>query len=801
MLRSFVAVLDALSVPLKNCAWHVKNRYRSHNMSSTSTPCDVNKSLPTVQLSTSAPLSSPSNGRCSDERLVQTSAEAPGATSPISTAIVIPITTTTTVTSAVIDAEDTGGGGGRHEITPQPPNDVGNKGVADNENGLNVISNASAKTSRSTSGAQWHAPCLNLIQTASQSSLFVTLGEDWYSRLDDFGYRTKMLILRYICPWIPLLSVCSLISVVMFACISSGVPHVKHEMAEQYQSPYTSMSMVASPPPPNLHQDSTPVLYTSSSSSPLLDWYSRNRARTSIGSGSSNSASSQRRLFSNFDFPVSFHVAPASFQSSFFKRVWNKYVVSSFGEPQNLYLRYHQQLEDTPEDDSIPPVSFVKAPVSKDSVVRQTYAKLAREYLAPFKKTRIARALLIDQFLHRTGTCGACVLIQVRRGHVYVYDPRGVRTTMSFFRELRLREGIAWIQSAVQRRVVDNFELILSMMDNPATTCHSHNYRLPQPLQNHATNSAAATSVSRKKQDTTKNKNYKARKTNDDVILSPIFNAVFCNVSTNIPFPIMISDALRRASPHLQAVLNDSKNGTLAKPLPWPTPSPLTLLTNGSLLGMWDATMWTLANGNSTLQRRWSQKKRKGVFRGAVRISASIKHVSDFKRMCDVYGRTALYAKAKEHPHELDVQLDGTCGNRIYVSNNLLNAARTSMFKYTVHAEGNSFWADRLLLMLFGSNAILKQSTPCGMFFEQLLKPFVHFLPVRQDFADVADAVKWARAYDRDVKQIVVNAREFAGTYLTNAAVQTYVDELLTEYAGLLENRDFQIMKGAVRVW
>lgn len=781
-------------------------------MTSTSKPCDVNEPVPTVQLSTSAPSPSLSNGRRSDERLAQTSADPPCPISPIPTATVIPITTTTTtVTSAVavaaaaVDMEDTGGGEGKHVITPQPRNNVGNKGVADDENGLNGTSHAAAKTSRSTSRAQWHAPRLNLMQTASQSSLFVTLGEDWYSRLDDFGYRAKMLILRYICAWIPLLSVCSLVSVVMFACISSGVPQVKHEMmAEHYQSPYTSLSMVASPPPPNLHQDSTPVLYTSSSSSPLLDWYSRSRTRTSIGSSSSSSGSSQRRLFSSFDFPVSFQgpfvdLAPASFQFSFFKRLWNKYVVNSFGEPQNLYLRYHQQLEDRDEDDYIPPVSFVNAPVSKDSVVRQTYAKLAREYLAPFQKTRIARALLIDQFLHRTGTCGACVLIQVRRGQMYVYDPRGVRVTMSFFRELRLREGIAWIQSAVQRHVVDNFELILSMMDNPATTCHDHNYRLPQPLQRHPT-AAAATSATGKKQGTSKNKNYKARKTNDDVILSPIFNPVFCNVSTNIPFPIMMSDALRRASPHLQAGLNNSKNGTLTEPPPWPTPSPLTVHKNGSLLGMWDSTMWTLANGKSTLQRRWSLKKRKGVFRGAVRISASIKHVSDFKTMCDVYGRTALYAKAKEHPHELDVQLDGTCGNRIYVSNNRLNAAHTSMFKYTVHAEGNSFWADRLLLMLFGSNAILKQSTPCGMFFEQLLKPFVHFLPVRQDFADVADAVKWARARDRDVKQIVINAREFAATYLTTAAVQTYVDELLTEYAGLLENRDFDITKGAVRV-
>lgn len=786
-------------------------------MTSTSTPCDVNGSVPTVQLSSSVPSPSLSNGRCNDEHQVQTSVGFPRTVSAIPSASFIPnTTTTTTVASTVVNAQYTGGAGGEHGITPQPPNEVGNKGFIDDEFGLNRTSQVAATTSHSTPGvqsSQWQVPRLNLMQTgrlfetASQSSLFVTLGEDWYSRLDDFGYHAKKFILRNICVWIPLLSLCSLVGVVMLAHISSGVPHAKQGMmAEHYQSPYTSLLMVASPPPPNIHQDSTPVLYSSSSSSPLLDLYSGSRTRTSSGSGISNSGRSQRRLFSSFDFPVSFQgpfvdLAPVPFLS-FFKGLWNNYVVSSFGEPQNLYLRYYQpQAEDSPEDDYIPPVSFVNAPVPKDSVVRQTYAKLAKEYLAPFKKTRITRALLIDQFLHRTGTCGACVLIQVRQGRMYVYDPRGVRATMSFFRELRLREGITWIQSAVQRGVVDNFEMILSMMDNPATTCHAHNYRLPQPLQHKGTKTAAATSATRKKQGTSKNRKFREWKTNDDVIVSPIFNPVFCNVSTNIPFPIVMADALRRASPHLQAALNDSKNGTFAQAPPWPTTSPLTVHKNGSLMGMWDTTMWTLANGNSTLQRRWSQKKQKGVFRGAVRISASIKHVPDFKRSCDQYGRTALYAKAKEHPHELDVQLDGTCGNRIYVSNNRLNAAHTSMFKYTVHAEGNSFWADRLLFMLFGSNAILKQSTPCGMFFEQLLKPFVHFLPVRQDFADVADAVKWARAHDKDVKQIVMNAREFAGTYLTTAAVQTYVDELLSEYANLLENRDFDIMKGAVQVW
>lgn len=67
------------------------------------------------------------------------------------------------------------------------------------------------------------------------------------------------------------------------------------------------------------------------------------------------------------------------------------------------------------------------------------------------------------------------------------------------------------------------------------------------------------------------------------------------------------------------------------------------------------------------------------------------------------------------------------------------------MFKFVLYAEGNCFWADRMNRQLFGPSAILKQETPCGQFYEPLLEPMSHYIPVDFFFNDLLDRINWAQ--------------------------------------------------------
>lgn len=351
-----------------------------------------------------------------------------------------------------------------------------------------------------------------------------------------------------------------------------------------------------------------------------------------------------------------------------------------------------------------------------------------------------------------------------------MYDPRAVRAVMPEFRELRMREAIYWVKSAVSRGVIDNTELVISTTDGVPTTSRNHSYRMPNP----------------------------------DPVKRPIFSVVRCNVSDNIPFPMVLADSMRRG---IGAEYWKRGKG---------------------MLRQWDEVVKNASRVDGR-EIRWSQKISKAVFRGSIRDSALLKQSASNDKECYAAGRTRLWDVAARHVEAIrdfdletgrkrriwplpvswfsprsepviDVQIAGTCGSRIFVHDGM-SMAKQNEFKYVIHAEGNSFWADRIIMQLFGSSAVLKQTTPCGMFFEPLLGPYVHYIPVDFSFGQVVRQIMWARNNDDVVRGIVDNARRFAAEYVSVAGVQTYVDELLVQYTSLLEDRGVRIRRGAVQVF
>lgn len=423
-------------------------------------------------------------------------------------------------------------------------------------------------------------------------------------------------------------------------------------------------------------------------------------------------------------------------------------------------------LKDATHDGLFPPIRLQQFPVPANSTMRQRYAKLAKLYLTPFRDG-IQREHYMMPFM-RQNTCEGCFLVQIKNGTLLVHDPRGVRALMAEFRELRMREALYWIRSAVERRVINNIELVLSTTDGVVSTSKAHDYRMPSP--EHPT---------------------------------PVFTVARCNVSDNIPFPMVFVDVLRRGL-----------GGKYWK--------------GKGLLKKWDETAESMGQVGGK-EVRWEDKVGKAVFRGSLRVPAILKDAKEVDKACDRVGRSGLWYTAKHHEKALaeydyaegrrkrlwplpsswfatktepllDVKVSGTCGEKIYVSDGL-PMKEQNLYKYVIHAEGNSFWADRLLLQMFGSSVVMKQMTPCGMFFEPLLEPYVHYVPVDFKFERLALQTLWAKWNDVKVRGIVHEAREFAGEYLSVAGVQTFVDELLVQYSSLLQDRDIRIETGAVQLY
>lgn len=229
---------------------------------------------------------------------------------------------------------------------------------------------------------------------------------------------------------------------------------------------------------------------------------------------------------------------------------------------------------------------------------------------------------------------------------------------------------------------------------------------------------------------------------------SPTFTIVSCNFSDNVPFPMWEGDPVRGG------------------------------------LKSWDEKMEKYRSMDVT---PWEEKESKAVFRGGNRPSMYFKFKKEADNHCDYTGRTAIAYLAETSPDLFNVGVSGFCGGKVYRMEHMSESDHHT-FKYIMYAEGNCFWADRLNKQIFGPSVIIKQETPCGQFWEPLMKPMTHYIPTDFFFSDTVERIKWAQENDDRAKAIGRKANEFASAFLSVKGIKTYVEVLLLEYTKLLKN-------------
>jgi hypothetical protein len=92
---------------------------------------------------------------------------------------------------------------------------------------------------------------------------------------------------------------------------------------------------------------------------------------------------------------------------------------------------------------------------------------------------------------------------------------------------------------------------------------------------------------------------------------------------------------------------------------------------------------------------------------------------------------------------------------------NKLTKQQQSQYKYVLELEGNVA-AHRIASdMLFGSVPLIVESG-YTLWFTHLLKPYVHYIPIKGDFSDLVEKLRWCHTHDEECHQIGINARNFA---------------------------------------
>lgn len=200
------------------------------------------------------------------------------------------------------------------------------------------------------------------------------------------------------------------------------------------------------------------------------------------------------------------------------------------------------------------------------------------------------------------------------------------------------------------------------------------------------------------------------------------------------------------------------------------------LVTPRALAELPDGARW-LARADG-YHANWRARRNLVLWRGAATGAAPLFNSSTNEPRTP---RALAVALSKRRPDLLDAQFAGR-GSLSFLSNDREVARRMGYgdgptghltweeqqqrYRATLVLDGNTV-ADRLPFLLFTMTAIIKQESPLREAWYDLLRPYVHYIPVRHDLADLEGQIEWALANASRLQQIARNAAQLAMRHLS----------------------------------
>jgi hypothetical protein len=103
-----------------------------------------------------------------------------------------------------------------------------------------------------------------------------------------------------------------------------------------------------------------------------------------------------------------------------------------------------------------------------------------------------------------------------------------------------------------------------------------------------------------------------------------------------------------------------------------------------------------------------------------------------------------------------------------------------SGYKYIINVDGHVS-AFRLSLEMCMGCCILLADSKYRLWFRKLMKPMVHYIPIKEDLSDMIETIKWCREHDKECENIANNAKQFYFKYLQRDGALDYVQKILID--------------------
>ena len=115
---------------------------------------------------------------------------------------------------------------------------------------------------------------------------------------------------------------------------------------------------------------------------------------------------------------------------------------------------------------------------------------------------------------------------------------------------------------------------------------------------------------------------------------------------------------------------------------------------------------------------------------------------------------------------------------------NKLSMKAMLRYKYQISIEGNDVASNLKWLLFSNSLVFMPKPTFNSWAMEELLKPFVHYIPIQADMSDVEVMVQWAEDHPRKAKEIAERSTLFMYDLLFHPDAYSDEEEI---FRGIME--------------
>lgn len=183
----------------------------------------------------------------------------------------------------------------------------------------------------------------------------------------------------------------------------------------------------------------------------------------------------------------------------------------------------------------------------------------------------------------------------------------------------------------------------------------------------------------------------------------------------------------------------------------------------------------------------WEEKQDRAVWRGS--FTKAIR-----ERLCEI---------SEEHPEILNAKVsiktaDEADQKRLEERGffgEMLHFPQFLQYKFLPTVDGVCCAYPSLQWKLLSDSVTFKQDSDEVQWFYRGLKPFVHYIPVKNDLSDLVEKIAWAKEHDAECKQIAERGTQFAQANLMMEDVYLYLYLALKKYASLQKNLNSQLLK------